>query len=105
MKRHANAPPPPCPRCLKLAWADRVRKETVMPIPDDPPLSREDNKPCCYDCAAADGLMDDARTYAAAVTARDYRLDAPKKRARKKKETWSCTCTAVVPCDGHRRES
>lgn len=59
MKRHANAPSPPCPRCLKLAWADQIRKETVMPLPPkgEAPLSREDDKPCCFDCASADGLM------------------------------------------------
>lgn len=48
----------PCLRCAGLALKDQIRVETVMPIPAaNPPLSREDNTPCCIDCAAADALV------------------------------------------------
>lgn len=53
-----KTPPDPCPRCVKLAWQELIRVETVMPIPaKNPPLSREKPEPCCIDCAAADALM------------------------------------------------
>lgn len=54
----------PCTRCLKLAWDNRIRLETVMPIPDTKiaalacvPSKHEDAGPCCVDCAAADTLV------------------------------------------------
>ena len=46
-----------CSRCLRLAWSGGIRQEMVMPRPTAPPLSRDDGKPCCRDCAAADGLV------------------------------------------------
>lgn len=66
-QQEAEAPPRPrafdglsntvCPVCLKMAWAGKIRPGMVMPLPDfSPPLLRSDNKPCCRDCAAADGL-------------------------------------------------
>lgn len=49
----------PCERCLGLAVFGHIRAETVQRMPEKPfaPLSREDNKPCCRDCAAADTIV------------------------------------------------
>lgn len=50
----------PCPVCLRLAWSGVIRPEMVMPLPATcPPRLRSDNKPCCRDCASADGLASD----------------------------------------------
>jgi hypothetical protein len=48
-----------CPRCLPLAGFGRIRAETVQRLPKGAhaPLSMDDNKPCCFDCAAADTLV------------------------------------------------
>lgn len=48
----------PCPRCLKLAWADKMPVDMVMPMPKErAPVAREPGgQHCCHDCSAADGL-------------------------------------------------
>jgi hypothetical protein len=48
----------PCPRCLPLAGFGRIRAETIQPLPAGAlaPLG-VDNKPCCFDCQAADNLV------------------------------------------------
>lgn len=56
-KVSAQKIPPPCPRCLPLAWNGLIRREIVQPLPECPPLSMENNEPCCYDCASADALV------------------------------------------------
>lgn len=50
---------PACPRCLALSIGGEVWPDMVMPLPqtDAPPLARDGSGPCCYDCAAADGLF------------------------------------------------
>lgn len=57
------AVPQPCPRCLSLAFHGLIRAETVMPIPNTPPLAIEDlgehspaGSPICHDCQAAENL-------------------------------------------------
>lgn len=48
----------PCPRCLSLAQLGKIRAETIMPLPKGAfaPRGHVGGK-CCFDCAAADGLM------------------------------------------------
>jgi len=47
--------PQPCPRCLALAWAGKIRVETVQSLPPTaPPLAEDGSGPCCHDCQAAD---------------------------------------------------
>lgn len=48
----------PCPRCLALARARKIRVETVQRLPAGAfaPLGL-DNRPCCFDCQSADTLM------------------------------------------------
>lgn len=49
--------PRACKRCLTLAWEDKIRPETVMPLPRTaPPLAEDGSGPCCHDCQAADTL-------------------------------------------------
>lgn len=51
-----------CAKCLRMAWAGEIRPGMIMPLPEFcPPLLRADNKPCCRDCAAADGLAADPK--------------------------------------------
>ena len=47
----------PCPRCLGLAKKLKIRVETVQPLPGPAGPLGMDNKPCCYDCQAADLLV------------------------------------------------
>ena len=55
---------PACTRCFSLAFAGRIRAETVMPLPESaPPMAIEDcgehsppNTPICHDCQAAENL-------------------------------------------------
>jgi hypothetical protein len=54
--------PKPCPRCLRMAQQDKIRVETVMPLPRCPPLARDGSGPCCHDCASADSLLSPAIT-------------------------------------------
>lgn len=55
----APALEPPCKRCLVLAQDGRLRMETVQPLPKGAlaPLARDGSGSCCFDCAAADGLV------------------------------------------------
>lgn len=48
----------PCPRCLRLAQAGRIRAETIQRMPKGAwaPMGL-DRKKCCFDCASADGLI------------------------------------------------
>lgn len=48
-----------CPRCLPLTMFGALRVEMVMPLPKGDgvaPHARDGSGPCCFDCAAADGL-------------------------------------------------
>jgi hypothetical protein len=56
---------PACPRCFSLAFAGKIRAETVMPIPSPaPPIAIEHlpenaspkGSPICFDCQAAENL-------------------------------------------------
>lgn len=48
----------PCIRCVRLSFGGQLRAEAVQPVPQPaPPRSREDNTPCCRDCALADALI------------------------------------------------
>lgn len=49
----------PCPRCLELARAGRIRVETVqrLPVGAHAPVARDGSGKCCFDCASADGLL------------------------------------------------
>jgi hypothetical protein len=49
----------PCPRCLELARAGRIRVETVqrLPVGALAPIARDGSGKCCLDCASADALM------------------------------------------------
>lgn len=49
----------PCPRCLDLYKRERIRGETVMPMPQGAYAPMEMYRPvkCCRDCAAADTLV------------------------------------------------
>lgn len=62
----------PCPRCLKLAQEGKIRMETVQRLPPGAyaPLSREDGKLCCRDCAAAEGLLRLERSIPGFISAR-----------------------------------
>ena len=58
----ATTPPmtsDPCLRCVGLARDGAIRGETIQPLPQGAwaPLARDGSGPCCFDCAAADGLM------------------------------------------------
>lgn len=65
--RVRNWPPltsKPCPRCLPLALAGRLRMETVQRLPEGAfapravPTDETPYKgPCCLDCGAADTLL------------------------------------------------
>lgn len=51
---------PPCQRCLGLSIGGKVWPDMVMPLPQGDavaPLARDGSGPCCFDCAAADGLF------------------------------------------------
>lgn len=60
--KHGTLTDKPCPRCLPLAGFGQIRAETVQRLPRRPfaPLG-PDNKPCCFDCQAADNLLRVAR--------------------------------------------
>jgi hypothetical protein len=48
----------PCVRCIRLSFSGGMRGEAIQPVPQTaPPRSREDNAPCCRDCALADSLV------------------------------------------------
>ncbi|OHD23817.1 MAG: hypothetical protein A2Y38_17155 [Spirochaetes bacterium GWB1_59_5] len=47
----------PCPRCLDLAQRGRIRMETIQRLPAKPAPRGLNKRYCCFDCAAADGLM------------------------------------------------
>lgn len=49
----------PCPRCIRLAFADRMPIECVQPLPPagEAPLAVEDNRRCCFDCASTDTAL------------------------------------------------
>ena len=49
----------PCPRCLDLYKREKIRGETVMPMPEGAfaPMEMYEPKKCCRDCAAADTLI------------------------------------------------
>lgn len=53
----------PCPRCLPLAQAGRIRMEMVQRLPAGAfapmavPGEDEYRGKCCFDCGAADGLL------------------------------------------------
>jgi len=49
----------PCPRCLDLYRREKIRGETVMPLPQGAFAPMEMYRPikCCRDCAAADTLI------------------------------------------------
>lgn len=50
----------PCPRCLREHIQGRLRREAVQELPDGvgvAPLARDGSGTCCFDCAAADGLV------------------------------------------------
>lgn len=49
----------PCPRCLDLYERERIRGETVMPLPQGAFAPMEMYRPvkCCRDCASADTLI------------------------------------------------
>jgi hypothetical protein len=51
----------PCPRCLALYEAGKIRGETVMPLPEQTPpraiYGAFRGQPCCFDCQAADNLI------------------------------------------------
>lgn len=62
-RRKKAASPKACPRCFSLAFHGKIRAETVMPIPETPPLAIEDlgehsppGSPICHDCQAAENL-------------------------------------------------
>ncbi len=46
----------PCPICLNLAKIGKIRRETVMPLPQFGPVSL-DNQKCCFDCQSAENLV------------------------------------------------
>lgn len=49
----------PCPRCLDLYQREKIRGETVLPIPQGAfaPFEMHRRVKCCRDCAAADTLI------------------------------------------------
>ena len=53
----SDATTEPCPRCLKLAWNEKIRVETIMPLPEHPARSRDENEPVCRDCESADTVQ------------------------------------------------
>lgn len=50
--------PSACPSCLRASMDGHMRREAIQPLPElAPPLSRQNNAPCCHDCAVADTLV------------------------------------------------
>lgn len=48
----------PCITCVRLSFNGHMRGEAIQPVPSTaPPLSRNDNTPCCRDCALAETLV------------------------------------------------
>lgn len=48
----------PCPRCAELALEQKIRAETVQPLPEAPfaPVG-VDGRKCCFDCQSADNIV------------------------------------------------
>lgn len=44
----------PCPVCMELYRAGRIRGRAVMPLPEHPGRLESSNQPCCTDCQATD---------------------------------------------------